>query len=200
MSRVCWHCRQDKPLNAYGHRRRICDACLEIATRTKAANRKRYVVRGPLEKRFWAKVQKTANCWLWTACRLPPPWDYGQMGRSDRAGGLIRAHVASWIIHNGEIPPGLLVLHKCDNPPCVRPDHLFLGTHADNIADMIAKGRYGGPRQLPRGASHHNAKLTEVAVHVIRSSLMSNTWLAERFGVSDDTVRLVKRRKIWTHI
>ena len=87
--------------------------------------------------RFWAKVCKTNGCWTWTASKNPH--GYGQIRLS---GKLTLAHRVSWTIHNGVIPEGLFVLHICDNPPCVRPDHLFLGTQKDNIRDAVAKKRH----------------------------------------------------------
>src|SRR4030043_361681 len=90
-----------------------------------------------VEKRFWNKVNKTDDCWIWTAyCNKK---EYGCFKFQDKSE---LAHRVSWIIHNGPIPNGLHVLHKCDNPPCVRPDHLFLGTDKDNANDRISKGRF----------------------------------------------------------
>lgn len=93
-----------------------------------------------LADRFWLKVQKGSGCWLWTG---------GKHGRG--YGGLhcggkvfrkyLQAHRVSWELHHGPIPDGLWVLHKCDNPICVNPDHLFLGTRQDNMGDCAAKGR-----------------------------------------------------------
>lgn len=90
----------------------------------------------PLETRFWQRVEKTDGCWRWTG----PLHAFGY-GLIWRGGNNVGAHRISWEIHVGPIPDGLFVLHRCDNPPCVRPDHLFLGTQADNIHDMVAKGR-----------------------------------------------------------
>jgi hypothetical protein len=104
---------------------------------------------------FWERVQKTETCWIWTGSLftattwygnygLKPPEDTPRYGGFFYQGKLWRAHRLSWVIHNGAIPPGKFVLHHCDNPPCVRPDHLFLGTHKDNIHDSIKKNRHGG--------------------------------------------------------
>lgn len=91
------------------------------------------------EERFWARVQKTDGCWLWTGTIRRK---YGLFTfRKAPAKWITRgAHRSSWEIHYGPIPAGLGVLHKCDNPPCVRPDHLFLGTQKDNMDDRVAKG------------------------------------------------------------
>lgn len=91
------------------------------------------------KKDFWSYVKKTKKCWLWTG--KTSGQGYGRVRVP--ASGYVLAHRFSWQLHNGNnpIPDGLLVLHKCDNPPCVNPKHLFLGTHADNMRDMIAKNR-----------------------------------------------------------
>lgn len=91
---------------------------------------------GSVESRFWSKVQKTDDCWLWRATRFPK--GYGQIKIKGRRR---LAHRVAWELTNGPIPDGLQVCHHCDNPPCVRPDHLFLGTQSDNIQDAVSKGR-----------------------------------------------------------
>jgi hypothetical protein len=124
--------------------------------------------------RFWSKVQKTETCWLWTASKRHK--GYGAFCY-ERNGIKVqgRAHRFSWELHFGEIPEGLFVLHRCDNPACVRPDHLFLGTNQDNVDDMMAKGRHvaGGARigtdyKYRRGTEHHNAKLKPSDIQRIR--------------------------------
>lgn len=103
-----------------------------------------------LSERFWCHVSKTEGCWNWTS-RLSPK-GYGKFkfpikklkpGRENKRHGEIRAHRLSWLLHRGEIPEGLCVLHRCDNRKCVRPDHLFLGDDQDNHDDAIEKGRKG---------------------------------------------------------
>ena len=96
-----------------------------------------------MSERFFEKVEKTDSCWLWTGYRNPvgPKGNYGII-RSDTKRTMIKAHRASWEIHNGPIPDDACVLHKCDNPPCVNPDHLFLGTQRSNWYDMLEKRRH----------------------------------------------------------
>ncbi len=117
--------------------------------------------------RFWQKVEKNPEgCWSWTATI-----DRGGYGSIGTPTGLEYAHRLSWIIHNGPIPNGLFVLHHCDNPPCVRPDHLFLGTHQDNQDDRLRKGRRIGRPPGARNGSHREhcqcvERLTDENLHL----------------------------------
>jgi len=95
-------------------------------------------MRKTVEERFWAKVDKTDSCWVWTGATLRR--GYGQIRIPVKKAK--QAHRLSWEIHNGPIPDGMLVCHKCDNPPCVNPAHLFLGTQSDNNKDCVRKGRH----------------------------------------------------------
>lgn len=139
--------------------------------------------------RFWARVEKTETCWLWSGGRDPD--GYGEFNGT-------RAHRASWELHNGPIPNGLWVLHHCDNPPCVRPDHLFLGSSADNTADKVAKGRHR------LGADHGMAIVTEVQVKEIRERYrrggISQTTLGAEYGLSQTSVSQIVLKKCWKHI
>jgi hypothetical protein len=113
--------------------------------------------------------------------------------------GLMLAHRYSWERTKGNIAAGLCICHRCDNPPCVNPDHLFLGTHADNVADRDAKGR----RPAPKGVVNGMAKLSEDDVRYIRSvpkRYGRNKALAEKFGVSTGQISYILRRKNWGHI
>lgn len=146
------------------------------------------------QDRFWAKVDKTHGCWNWTASTREG--GYGRFGIG--AHGGILAHRYSYILHNGEIPDGLCVLHHCDNPSCVRPDHLFLGTKADNARDKVSKGR----QSHPRGELNPKSKLSEAAVRVIKKLLgrIPQLELAQSFNVSQQTINNIAKGRRWSHL
>lgn len=100
----------------------------------------------PLADRFWAKVNKTEGCWEWTGAK-----GRGGYGQLYVDGKDVRAHRVSWELHHGPIPKGMFVCHHCDNQPCVRPEHLFIGDNAANMRDAFAKGRHSTP-WMRRGA------------------------------------------------
>lgn len=142
----------------------------------------------PIEERFWSKVAKSEDgCWEWQG--RPDKDGYGHIGAID--GREVKAHRLSYEMAYGPIPEGMLVCHSCDNPPCVRPDHLFLGTSQQNTADMIAKGRMSLP----------GAKITAETVRAIRDRYaMGNVTmrvLAEEFGVSTPGICLIVNRVTW---
>jgi hypothetical protein len=155
-----------------------------------------------IEDRFWTHVTKADGdgCWTWNTAK---PGEYGRLGIG---GSNDLAHRYSWTLHNGPIPNGLYVLHKCDNRPCVRPDHLFLGTHIDNVRDMCAKGR--AYLQVNPGAvsgeRSPRAVLTEAQVIEIRSRYsdrhLSAAKVAAIYGVSAGTIDFVLSGKTWKHL
>lgn len=121
-----------------------------------------------------------------------------QKGRQSGGYGNIRfrgndwsAHRVSWVLNDGEIPKDLHVCHTCDNPPCINPDHLFLGTMTDNLADAASKGR------MPRGEKHHEAKLTEKDVIAIREMGGLRTEIAKKFNVCPSNITAIKKRRSW---
>jgi hypothetical protein len=114
--------------------------------------------RGTLHERFWKRVKKTDYCWIWQGYTAEA--GYGQIGFNNK---VFSTHRISWMLNFGEIPEGLCVLHKCDHPPCVNPDHLFLGTRDDNSKDAVAKGR------AIKGERVGTSKLTEKDITNIKS-------------------------------
>lgn len=152
-----------------------------------------------LAERFWPKVEKGDTCWLWQGTRDKK--GYGQINRGAHTGN-IKAHRAAWLLTKGPIPKGLNVLHKCDNPPCVRPDHLFLGTFADNSQDAARKGRLvfqAYPERAPVGERVGGAKLKDVEAQEIRRLYQTGDWsqpqLARRYGVSQAAIWYVLHRR-----
>ena len=150
-----------------------------------------------LSERFWPKVKKTNRCWKWTGAGTPT---HGRIFTHFEDGRSVAtyAHRVSWVLHFGPIPAGMQVLHSCDNGFCVRPDHLFLGTQIDNIADMDSKGR----RVTLRGQDHPLATLTENDVRKIRKIGRSQkpSVTASQFGTSAVAVHLILRGVTWRHL
>jgi len=160
-------------------------------------------------KRFWRKVAKGTDCWVWTASKRHK--GYGAFVWADEDGKVVqgRAHRFSWLIHNGPIPDGLCVLHHCDNVACVNPAHLFLGTRADNNRDMCDKGRHVpggthcGPGNYERGEGHHNARLTAEQVVELRRRFDAGehpSALAVDFGICQTYAYKVATRRAWRHL
>lgn len=152
--------------------------------------------RFPLTKRFWNKVSKTSGCWLWMAGTNKKGYGRIQLQNSKRK---ILAHRLSWELEYGPIPEGLKVLHKCDNPSCVNPKHLFLGTDKDNAIDRDSKGR-GNWDNADHGENHHCAKLTYKKVSEIKQLLSQNERgkdIAMQFGVSKNTISKIKLGLTW---
>lgn len=133
---------------------------------------------------FWSRVTKSDGCWEWNGARHKGKCAYG----SFRPGGIYKAshsyaHRFSWIIHRGKIPDGLWVLHKCDNPPCVNPQHLFLGTAADNVRDASMKGRMT-----------HKLSDAEVAeIRALRARGIPTENIRQMYGVSSGHISSIVR-------
>lgn len=156
--------------------------------------------RAPIEKRFWSKVHKTKSCWIWKGCFDTK--GYGKIN-SGGNGKTLFAHRLSYEIHFGVHPGDLHVLHRCDNPACVNPDHLFLGTHADNMRDMWRKNRGRCDGAGRNGCSNGNSKLTDSDVVEIRKKCKAGgsfRSLAREYGVSKTLISYIAKRKIWTHL
>jgi hypothetical protein len=125
--------------------------------------------------RFWEKVKKSDGCWLWTAGTNGKGYGKIRINRKD-----VTTHRVSWEMRNGPIPDGMCVCHKCDNPLCVNPDHLFLGTHAENMRDRDLKGRNAA------------TKLSAEAVREILTRKESQSAYAKKFGVAQPTISMVQ--------
>lgn len=146
---------------------------------------------GTLASRLWARVRKMDNgCWEWTG-RLARG-GYGLI-RRDNCGPYVGVHRVSWELAHGSINDGLFVCHRCDNPPCVRPEHLFLGTHRDNMRDCFEKGRHPAAWHL----------LTKEQVADVRRTYRKNVVgfgqraLAKRLGCSPSTIQKIVENKTW---
>lgn len=158
--------------------------------------------RGTLAQRFWPKVDRHGpdECWPWLAAQAGKGYGWIGGGRERGHQGLY-AHRVAWELAYGPIPEGLCVCHTCDNPACVNPAHLWLGTVQDNSDDMVAKGRV--PSYAHRiGEAAHNVKLTEAQVREIRSLVPGHTYaeLGQRFDVHWSTIGDVVRHRSWAHI
>lgn len=151
------------------------------------------------QQRFWSHVNKTETCWLWTACRRSATCHYGVVKYNKK---MLLSHRVAWELTNGPIPDGLCVLHHCDVRHCVRPDHLFLGTHSDNSYDASRKCRLPGNRSQGEKSSNH--KLTENQVREIRTLYLlgkhTQRMLAKQFGIDDSEICRIVNRHTWTHI
>lgn len=158
--------------------------------------------------RFWGKFERGLGCWNWIGARDED--GYGVITQTGHK--LLKAHRLSYLLLRGEIPPGLWVLHGCDNPRCVRPSHLHLGTAADNARERKERGRgaTGGrngahtkPETRCRGSRSGVAKLTETKVLWLREQVrlgVPQAEVARRLGVGTSTVCSVVNNQTWTHV
>lgn len=153
------------------------------------------IISAVMDERFWSKVDKSGDCWEWIACKTKA--GYGQYSVN---GSREYTHRLSWEYKYGPITSGIFVCHKCDNPACINPEHLFLGTQKDNMGDCHAKGR-GSKPPIHYGESHPMSKLTEEEVIRIRSfSHLGPPGVGKLFGISRQLAGAVLKRQIWKHI
>ena len=144
---------------------------------------------------FWAKVRKTPTCWLWIGATNGEK-GYGQLQRHAIKKRPILAHRYSWFLEHGSFPRNY-VCHHCDTPLCVRPSHLFVGTHKDNMADCNRKGRGN------QGSKHGLAKLTEKSVLQIRIAYAKGkkmNVLAQQYKVNRSNIEHIIHRRRWRHV
>jgi len=150
----------------------------------------------PIAARLWPKIAKAGpdDCWLWQAYKNAH--GYGVLGKNN---GTLLAHRVVYEDAVGPIPAGLHVLHRCDNPPCCNPAHLWLGTHADNMADMREKGRWSLHHSC-EGERNRAAKLTPEQVLEIRAAPGRHDRIAWRYGITASNVSVIKLRKSWAYL
>lgn len=139
------------------------------------------------QERFDSKVHKTATCWLWTASVNCDGYGHFKLNGRCKA-----AHRVAWWLRYGTWPE--LLRHTCDNPACVNPDHLVVGTHASNVADRVAKGRSA------KGIVNGRAKLTDAIVRTIRQSNETTAELARRYKVDFKSVDRARKKQTWKHV
>ncbi len=128
------------------------------------------------------------GCTVWLGAVKSPDAPYGYVGVGRR---MRLAHRVAWELEKGPIPEGMFVLHSCDNPSCINTNHLFLGTHDDNMADMVLKNRSG------TGEKNSNAKLSQADVDAIRASTLRPFELAKKYNVSDSNIVLILSNQSW---
>ena len=149
------------------------------------------------EMRFWGKVKKTRTCWLWQGA--PNQKGYGQTTYAGRKNLVV--HRLIWMMNFGHIPDGMEVCHKCDVRNCIRPSHLFLGTHLENMQDCVAKDRH------TRGARNQHAKLTDEQVREIKRDFLRTgfKWtnadeLSARYQIGKGQILAIARGDSWKHV
>jgi len=150
-----------------------------------------------LPDRFWSKVDEPNEngCWLWNACKSASGYGLFLLD-----GKMERSHRLSIADAKGEIPAGMYALHKCDNPPCVWPDHLYVGTPQDNMDDKVRRGR----DRAAKGEEQGFSKLTEAQVREMRRAYkgggVTQEALGEKYGITQTSTSRIVNRKLWSHI
>ena len=205
--KACTKCGHTKPLNEfYRDRSRpdgktySCKLCqdtrrIEREAIQRGDRPKQNYIKGTLAERFWPKVRQGTpdECWEWQAGRYKK--GYGCVWNGTR---MEQASRVAWKLTHGEIPEGLEVCHKCDNPPCCNPSHLFVDTHTENVRDSFRKGRHD-----VRGTRNARALLTPEQVIAVRRGVAAGDtrakW-ARELGVSHGTICMIVNGKNWRHI
>jgi hypothetical protein len=182
--------------------RRAADPARDNALKREAAKRRRAnqppAARPPLADRLWRRVVcsiESDGCWVWTGATTKK--GYGVIGTGGQYGPNTLTHVLSYILAYGAVPEGKHVLHHCDNPPCLRPSHLWPGTKAENNRDAAQKGR------TARGERHPHAKLTPdkvVEIRRLREAGVSYARIRAQFGVAVSTIQKIAAREVWAWV
>ena len=152
----------------------------------------------PIKDRLLSGIQicPHSGCWMWQ--RSVQRNGYGQIGAGSKRGGMKNTHRVAWEVFNGAIPAKMQVLHRCDRKLCCNPGHLFLGTQADNMRDMDAKGRR--VVRVLKGVQHYAARLTEDQVRAIRADTRTQVVIAADYGTNQGMVSAIKRRVKWKSV
>lgn len=189
-SKECLACgqtffRDNRCTRKYWEKARFCSReCFGANYKATASKR-----RPKIEDAFWSKVSKGNDCWVWGGCK-----DKDGYGIFFYGGKRIRANRVALELSGLELPPGHFACHRCDNPACVRPDHLFPGSPQENSDDAVSKGR------VCNGENVHCAKLNERSVKTIRSDVRPVAEIASEYGVSQSSIYQIKSRKTWNHV
>jgi HNH endonuclease len=180
-------------------RRRTCGQECAYKVRGEHTRRRNIARWGDWRDRFWRNVQKGDGCWEWQAHRDRD--GYGRFTVPDREKRFpAPASRIAWELANGtRVPDGLIVCHHCDNPPCCRPDHLYVGTFADNVRDSYERGRQNPPRGERQGGS----KLTAEQIREIRTLILNghrHRDIAARFAVDPSLISRIRHGEVWAHV
>lgn len=171
--------------HAYWRRQRFCSSQCCGRTKTKLA-----AIARPERAALFAKwVDKSGDCWIWTGAK-----DKDGYGIFTYARKTYRANREALALDGRTVPAGWHACHKCDNPTCVRPDHLYPGSPLDNVADTISRGH------KPVGEACGRSNLTEADICAIRASSETNSVLGARYGVAPSNISMIKTRKTWRHV
>ena len=185
-------CGEINPKNFYKNQKSVCKICRSKLNKEKYIPTKKLSLLEKLTQGY--TINQFTGCWIWN--KFVDDNGYGRLSYNSKP---YLTHRVSYKLFNGEIPKGLFVCHKCDTPSCVNPAHLFLGTHDDNMADMVGKGR----AQRKRGEENSISILTEAqAQEIINFNHYhgSLTYLAKKFNTSPQTIYYVRHGKTWTHL
>lgn len=170
------------------------DECPHCGNRKWASSKTCNLCRwGSLQVRFNSRycINLVTGCWEWTAGKQST-FGYGMISLDRKRGTT--AHRVSWMLFRGPIPEGMFVCHKCDNPPCVNPDHLFLGTQQDNMTDKVRKNRH-----LP-GERHPGAKLTADQVRAIRLDNRNRDEIARDYSMTRSSIEKIQLGQTWRSV